>query len=102
MIVVTTVVIALSKTCIMITFSSMNIEKFFGFVWTSLIVYFGGEPSETAIDGKKSYKTIVMVSLLGGFFIWEAFNASLTSKLAISHKKMPFNNLESFSDSNWR
>ena len=80
----------------------MNIEDLFGFVWTSLIVYFGGEPSETTIDGKKAYKTIVMVSLLGGFIIWQAFNASLTSELAIVLTKMPFNNLESFSDSNWR
>ena len=83
-------------------FSNMNVHEFFGFVWTSLIAFFGGEPSETAIDGKRSYKTIVMVSLLGGSVIWIAFNAALTSELAIVVEKMPFNDFESLSKTNWR
>ena len=86
----------------MIKFSTVNIYNMFGFLWASLIAYFGGEPSETTIDGKRSYKTIVMVSLLGGSVIWIAFNAALTSELAIVVEKMPFNDFESLSKTNWR
>ena len=102
MILGTTFVIASLKSFIMLQFSKLNFGQFFGFVWTSFIAYFGGQPSGTTIDGKRSYKTILMVSLLGGLVIWIAFNASLTSKLAVDIKEMPFHDLESFSKTNWR
>ena len=102
MILATTLLIAMIKSCIMILFSSIKVAQFFGFVWTSLIAYFGAEPSETTIDEKKSYKAIMILSLLGGSVIWIGFNASLTSALAIVVTKMPFNNFESFSKTNWR
>lgn len=86
----------------MIQFSKLNVGEFFGFLWTSFISYIGGTPSGTAIDGKRSYKMILMVSLLGGLVIWIAFNASLTSELAVNIKKMPFDDLESLSKTNWR
>ena len=86
----------------MIQFSTMNVGQFFGFVWVSFIANFGKEPYETTIDDRRSYKTIVIISLLGGSVIWIGFYASLTSELAITVTKMPFNDLESLSKTNWR
>ena len=102
MILGTTLVIALLKSCIKISFYSMNITHFFGFVWTSFIAFFGGKPSGTPVDGKRSYKAIVLVSLVGGLVIWIAFRASLTSELAIVATKLPFNDMLSLSQTNWR
>ena len=70
----------------MIQFSTMNVGQFFGFVWVSFIANFGKEPYETTIDDRRSYKTIVIISLLGGSVIWIGFYASLTSELALLQK----------------
>ena len=80
----------------------MSITQFLGFVWTSFIAFFGGKPGEIHIDSRRSYKAIVMVSLIGGLIIWIAFRASLTSELAIVVTKLPFNDMLTFSQTKWR
>ena len=98
----TTFVIALLKSCISMTFATVNISQFIGFVWTSFIAFFGGKSNGTPVDGRRSYKAIVMVSLIGGLIIWIAFRASLTSELAIVVTKLPFNDMLTFSQTDWR
>ena len=98
----TTFLIALLKSCIKISFQSMSITQFLGFVWTSFIAFFGGKPGGTHVDSRRSYKAIVMVSLIGGLIIWIAFRASLTSELAIVVTKLPFNDMLTFSQTKWR
>ena len=98
----TTFVIALLKTCIAIVFHKANVAQFFGFLWISFVAFFGGKPNGTPVDAKRSYKAIMIVSLIGGLIIWIAFRASMTSELAIVLRQLPFNDMLSFSKTNWR
>ena len=102
MIAVTVVVMTAFKSIILYKFSLLKISNIFGFLWYSSTVYFGGEPSGTAIDSKRTYKFIVFVSLLGGIIIWIAYQSCLTAKLAVDIKKYPFNDIYSLSKTNWR
>ena len=79
-------------------------EAVFGFdnIWMSFSGFLGRAPTPTLIDNKSSYKTMIMTSLLCGSVIWFAYNGALTSELAIFEKKYPFNDMESFSKTNWR
>ena len=72
------------------------------FFWTSFIVYFGGKPTNTSIDSKRPYKILIFSSLLGGVIIWIYFRSRLTAELAVVLKKLPFNDMESFSETDWR
>ena len=72
------------------------------FFWTSFIVYFGGKPTNTAIDSKRPYKILIFSSLLGGVIIWIYFRSRLTAELSVVLKKYPFNDMESFSETDWR
>ena len=102
MIVVTVVAMTLFKSSILYKFSLLKMSNVFGFLWYSSTVYFGGEPSETAIDSKRTYKFVVFVSLLGGIIIWISYQSCLTAKLAVDIKKYPFNDMYSLSNTNWR
>ena len=79
-------------------------EAIFGFddIWTSFSIFWGGRPIPTPIDKKSSYKIMIMATLLCGTVIWIAYRAELNSKLAVLEKKYPFNDMESFSKTNWR
>ena len=79
-------------------------EAIFGFdyIWTSFSVFWGGKPNPTPVDKKSSYKIMIMATLLCGTVIWIAYRAELNSKLAVLEKKFPFNDMESFSKTNWR
>ena len=102
MIVVTVVAMTLFKSSILYKFSLLKISNIFGFLWYSSTVYFGGEPSGTAIDSKRTYKFIVFVSLLGGIIIWISYQSCLTAKLAVDIKRYPFKDMYSLSKTNWR
>ena len=79
-------------------------ETIFGFdhIWTSFSGFFGGKPTPTPIDKKSSYKTMIMATLLFGTVIWVAYRAHLNAELAVYEKKYPFDDMESFSKTNWR
>ena len=102
MIAVTVVVITVFKSSILYKFSRLKLPNIFGFLWYSSTVYFGGKPSGTAIDSKRTYKFIVFVFLLGGIIIWISYRSFLTAELAINIKKYPFNDMHSLSKTNWR
>ena len=99
----TALFIALFKTVLMSVFHEFKLFTFIGFIWTSLTPNFGGKPSgQTQIDSRRSYKAIIFVSLLGGVIIWIAYRSFLTAELSVTHKKYPFNDLESLSKTNWK
>ena len=79
-------------------------EAAFGFddIWISFSCFLGRAPTPTSIDKKSSYKTMIIATLLCGSVIWMAYNGELTSELAILKKKYPFDDMESFSKTNWR
>lgn len=74
---------------------------FFGILWKSIMVNFGGQPSPTIIDNFNSHKSLVITSLFGGLIIWASYNAQLTSRLSVDMKKYPFNDLETLSETNY-
>ena len=102
MIAVTVVAMTVFKSSISYKFSKLKLSNIIGFLWYSYIVYFGGKPSGTAIDSKRTYKFIVIVSLLGGIIIWISYRSFLTAELAINIKKYPFTDMYSLSKTNWR
>ena len=76
----------------------------FGFdhIWTSFSGFLGGTPTPTPIDKNSSYKTMIIATLSCGTVVWIAYTAALTSELAVHEKKYPFDDMESFSKTNWR
>ena len=79
-------------------------ETIFGFdhIWTSFSGFFGGKPTPTPIDKNSSYKAMIMATLLCGTVVWVAYRAHLNAELAVYEKKYPFDDMESFSKTNWR
>ena len=80
----------------------VHLTNFFDFLWTSFIAFFGGKPTATKIDSKKSYRSIIFISLLSGSIVWIFYRAYLTAELAIRIKKYPINDMESLSKTDWR
>lgn len=74
----------------------------FDHFWTSYSGFLGGQPNSTPIDAKSSYRTTIIVSLLCGTVIWIAYCARLSAELSIVEKKYPFQDMDSFSKTNWR
>ena len=56
------------------------------------------------IKGTKSlsYKIILFISLLSGNILWMAYQGSLTSELANVKLQLPFVDLKSLSESDWK
>ena len=79
-------------------------EKVFGFdhIWTAFSGFLGGKPSPTPIDSNSYYRVTILVTLLCSTVVWMAYRAHLSAELAISQKKYPFYDMESFSKTNWR
>ena len=69
---------------------------------SSLLANFGGMHFESKIDKISSYKLVVFTILLSGMVVWIYYQASLTSGLAIKLERYPFNDLHSFSQTNYR
>ena len=72
------------------------------FLWTSFVANFGGKPTTTKIDKKRSYKVVVFTSLLSGVLIWISYRSMLSALFSITYRKYPFNDMESFGRTNWR
>ena len=76
----------------------MNSYKYF---WDSLRPFFGGSSSsESSSSG--SYNAIIMTTLLSGYIIWIAYNASLTSELMVVKETFPFKDMDTIPSPNWR
>ena len=97
-----TFLITILKSSIMLRFSSTHFSTSIGLIWSSFIANFGGKPSTTSIDNKKSYKLIITTSLLSGLIIWIAYRSYLTSELSVVREKLPFDNLEGLANTNWK
>jgi hypothetical protein len=68
--------------------------------WVAIKANLGGKPSSRL--NINSHKTIIFFCLLGGSIVWMHYRASFTSHLSIAKFKLPFNDLESFSQSDYR
>ena len=91
-------------TCKFLLLKAYGIEAIFGFdhIWTCFSGFLGGKPPPTPIDKKLSHKTLIIATLLCGTVIWMAYRARLNAELAVYEKKYPFNDMETFSKTNWR
>ena len=69
-------------------------------LWISMKANAGGKPS--SIKKKESYRIVLFVCLFIGAIVWIAFRASFTSELAVTKLKLPFNDLESLYQSNFK
>jgi len=69
-------------------------------VWFGLAVNFGGKPVK--IIGKVSHKVAMISILLGGTVMWIGYRSSLTSELSVAVRKLPFQNLEELSRSDYK
>ena len=68
--------------------------------WSSFASYFGG--NFPIIESTyKAYKMILFTTLFFGNVVWMGYQASLTVDLSMPTNKLPFNDLESFSKSDW-
>ena len=69
-------------------------------VWIFIRMNFGGEPG---CEHKNfTLKIILLNFLIAGIVIWGAYQASLTSELSVVKLKLPFNDLESLHNSDFR
>jgi len=83
--------------------SSMSYLSVVGILWnvfSALVI--GGRLPKGSKDNGKSYKMIMLTSMLGGLVIWIAYRSFLSAELAIVIKKYPFNDLESLSKTKFR
>ena len=78
------------------------ISKTVFYLWSSLKAFFGVPPLQNKFSLRDSYRLIVFVSLLFGQIVWVSYNAFLTSELAITEESLPFKDLESLSETDWR
>ena len=77
------------------------VMKSYKYFWDSLTPFFGGSSSNES-DSSGSYNAIIMTTLLSGYVIWIAYNASLTSELMVVKETYPFHDIDTISFSNWR
>ena len=85
-------------------FGSVNwnhfVLKYLENFWVAIKTNLGGKPS--SILNINSHTTVMFFSLLGGSIVWMHYRASFTSHLSITKFKLPFNDLESFSQSDYK
>ena len=85
-------------------FGSVNqnclVLKYLENFWVAIKANLGGKPS--SILNVNSHKIIILFCLLGGSIVWMHYRASFTSHLSIAKFKLPFNDLESFSQSDYK
>ena len=97
-----TFTIAMVKSVLQYKFSKLYLMNCFGFYWTTFIAIFGGKPSGTPIDSKKSYRLIVFVSLLSGLLIWMFYRSFIIASLSVQVTEYPFKDIESLSKTKLR
>ena len=103
MVIIISIAIAAIKSLILyFTENSILLLDGICFLWTSFIANFSGKPTPTKIDKKRSYKAIVFTSLLSGVLLWISYRSMLSAALTVTYKKFPFDDMESFSRTDWR
>ena len=73
----------------------------FGTVWASGAVFFGGD-FNTNESQRKAFKILTLLTLFGGNIIWMGYQASLTVELSAPISKLPFTDLDSLSNTDWK
>ena len=95
--------ISLVKSIVMQRFSSLKMTSMIGFLWNTYSMFLmGGKPAKTSIDNKRSYRVIVLISMLGGTILWIAYRSFLAAELAVVIKKYPFRDLETLSKTEFK
>ena len=69
-------------------------------LWVAAKSNFGGKPG--SFYKRNSYQLMLFVCLLTGSVIWIGYRASITSELSVSKKELPFHDLESLSQSDYK
>ena len=80
--------------------NSIDSTTFLDVAWESFAPYFGGW-FQRELNERNSYKILTFVTLFCGNIIWMSYQASLTVDLSSPTTKIPFSNLETFSETNW-
>ena len=78
-------------------FTPMN---FFANLWVALKANAGGKPSK--LQKNTVHRIVLFDCLLVGSVIWMAYRASFTSELSVTKLKLPFNDLESLSKTDYK
>ena len=104
MIIIVDLVMSGFLTCIGQFFRTADKNYFFNKypknIWVSIKANFGGEP-ELALDNAV-FKIILFSCSLVGVIIWGAYQASLTSELSVIKLKLPFIDLETLYESDYK
>ena len=98
----TAIIIAVIKLTILKNHRILDLQCIFDFLWTSFTGFFGARPSNSSIDSVQSYKLTIFFSLFCGIFVWAFYRSYLTAELSVITKAYPFNDLKTFSATNWR
>ena len=69
-------------------------------LWVALKANAGGKPSK--LQKNTIHQIVLFDCLLVGSVIWMAYRASLTSELSVTKLKLPFNDLESLSKTDYK
>ncbi len=70
--------------------------NFMTWLWLAFSVNFGGNQNSAKLKKIPSNRIILFFCLLGGTIIWIGYRASITSDLSVIKIVYPFNDLESF------
>ena len=74
--------------------------KFLTNLWVAIKANAGGKPSK--LQKNTVHQIVLFDCLLVGSVIWMAYRASLTSELSVTKLKLPFNDLESLSKTDYK
>ena len=69
-------------------------------LWVALKANAGGKPSK--LQKNTIHQIVLFDCLLVGSVIWMAYRASFTSELSVTKLKLPFNDLESLSQTDYK
>ena len=98
-----TILISICKSMIMISFQKPKYFDMTAFLWNSFIANLGGKPNIfPSLDSRKSYKIIVFISLLCGTMTWISYRARMNAVLSIRSKLLPFTDLDSMAETDWK
>jgi hypothetical protein len=73
-------------------------------MWATMASNFGGNQMTVYMTGKMKFATFkwtVFFCLLSGSLVWISYRASLTSELSVTKQHLPFNDLETLSETDF-
>ena len=84
--------------------NALTFWKSVAIFWTNVQAFFDEASNlETSfIDLLHSHRLATFVSLLWAWFVWTSYNAGLSSEFTVPIVKLPFNDMESLSKTNYR